>query len=227
MSLISISAHFRPFCMPVSFLFDLAASFFMCTCACTLTWLCMCVLCVCVCNVLSFWRLLLYRTVLKVHDVFVLQEFNSIVDVVEHFKVVSLNLKSDNQVQGTHNLTVPAPKKWTKTISSCSFLLFLLCGLFSLYSQRGPYNKKMPWTWLPASIVIQIYFVDLINLFMESKKWNPHELMQLICEALIFFCVWGEGLFVSFVFALITTCFLRWEFQSCFSTADAWLGSMS
>ncbi|XP_076461332.1 uncharacterized protein LOC143293882 isoform X3 [Babylonia areolata] len=37
--------------------------------------------------------------------------FDGIPDLIEHFKVVSLNLKSDSQVQGTHNLTVPAPRR--------------------------------------------------------------------------------------------------------------------
>lgn len=37
--------------------------------------------------------------------------FDSLPELVEHFKVVSLNLKTDEQFQGTHNLTVPAPRQ--------------------------------------------------------------------------------------------------------------------
>ncbi|KAK7109578.1 hypothetical protein V1264_013595 [Littorina saxatilis] len=39
-------------------------------------------------------------------------QFNSIVDLVEHFKVVSLSLKSAaDQAEGTNKLTIPAPKR--------------------------------------------------------------------------------------------------------------------
>ncbi|XP_076436823.1 uncharacterized protein LOC143276229 isoform X2 [Babylonia areolata] len=37
-------------------------------------------------------------------------EFTSVLEIVEHFKEVSLNLKSDNAAQGNHKLTIPAPK---------------------------------------------------------------------------------------------------------------------
>ncbi|KAL8613346.1 hypothetical protein ACOMHN_052585 [Nucella lapillus] len=37
--------------------------------------------------------------------------FASLPDLVDHFKMVSLNLKSEDQVQGTHNLTVSAPQQ--------------------------------------------------------------------------------------------------------------------